>query len=651
MFEQQVLALQDKRVGCSREINSFAVLGRTTIQAYLRENLDRPLALIEVKIMTPTAFISYSWDDDTHKEWVKELAKRLRQDGVDVTLDRWATAPGDQLPAFMEQAIRENQFILIICTPRYKSRSDERKGGVGYEGDIMTAEVMAKQNHRKFIPILRKGKWNEAAPSWCSGNYHIDLSGDSYSEKNYEDLVRTLLENRETAPPIGKPMETISHADRPDSKLFDEIIQALNAEIITDNPEGAKKAAVNLDENPRASLIDKAIIQAVFLQQQGKRDEAIEKWRAVALVTEGIDNDLAARAWFSVGYLLANPEDSLSAYDRAIVLEPPLSGIYTSRGAVKGALGRYEEAIADYDKAISLQTDDALAYYNRGNAKAALGQNDEAITDYDRAIVLDRSLSEAYNNRGIAKGALGRYEDAIADFDKAISLKPIDAFAYNNRGIAKGALGRYKDAIADYDEAIQLKSDDALTYNDRGIAKGALGRYEDAIADYDEAISLKPDYAAAYINRGIAKGTLGRYEDAIADYDEAISLQPDDVKAYINRGNAKAALEQREEAIADYNRAIVLEPSLSEAYNNRGIAKTALDLYEEAIFDFDEAIRLKPDYTEAYTNRGIMKAALGRYDEAREDFEIALERAQNENNVDLVAKVKQLIRGLDADDT
>ena len=50
----------------------------------------------------PKAFISYSWDDDAHKEWVKQLATRLRADGVDVTLDRWHAAPGDQIPAFMD---------------------------------------------------------------------------------------------------------------------------------------------------------------------------------------------------------------------------------------------------------------------------------------------------------------------------------------------------------------------------------------------------------------------------------------------------------------------------------------------------------------------------------------------------------------------
>jgi hypothetical protein len=135
--------------------------------------------------MAPTAFISYSWDDDEHKAWVWALAERLRKDGVDVILDRWALVPGDQLPAFMEQAIRDNDFVVIICTPRYQARSNSRTGGVGYEGDIMTGEVLSRRDTRKFIPVLRTGTWVNAAPSWLSGKYFIDFSADPYLERNY----------------------------------------------------------------------------------------------------------------------------------------------------------------------------------------------------------------------------------------------------------------------------------------------------------------------------------------------------------------------------------------------------------------------------------------------------------------------------------
>ena len=301
-------------------------------------------------------------------------------------------------------------------------------------------------------------------------------------------------------------------------------IKTVNAEDVANNPEKTKQIAADVDENPKASLMDKAIAQAVFLQQQGKRDEAIEKWRAVAHITEGIDNDQAARAWFSIGYLLVENkkwEDSISAYDRAISLKPDLVAAYNNRGNVKGALGHRTEAIADFDEAIRLKPDLAVAYYNRGHTKEELG----------------------------------RHEDAIADFDEAIRLKPDYANAYNNRGVAKAVLGQRTEAIADYDEAIRLKPDYANAYNNRGNVKAALGQHNDAIADYDEAIRLKPDFVEAYNNRGIAKAKLEQYIDAIADYDEAIRLQPNYANAYHNRGNAKVALDRIDEARQDFEKA------------------------------------------------------------------------------------------------
>jgi len=152
----------------------------------------------------PKVFVSYSWDDDTHKEWVAQLATRLRGDGVDVSLDQWHLIPGDQLPEFMERGIRDNDYVLIICTPNYKHKSDKRSGGAGYEGDIMTAEVFSEGNHRKFIPILARDSRRDAFPSWLQGKYSIDLSSTSKFESGYEDLITTILGTRPQAPPIGE---------------------------------------------------------------------------------------------------------------------------------------------------------------------------------------------------------------------------------------------------------------------------------------------------------------------------------------------------------------------------------------------------------------------------------------------------------------
>ncbi len=182
----------------------------------------------------PTAFVSYSWDNETHKQWVADIATRLRQDGVDARLDQWHTVPGDQLPRFMEAEIRENQFVIVICTPNYKRKSDARTGGVGYEGDIMTAEVVTTGNHRKFIPVLASGEWMHAAPSWLAGKYYLDFSDADKLGKNYADLFSTIVGRRPPPPPLGAP--PANHRPPPNS------LTPLTA------PEGIRIIGVIVDE-------------------------------------------------------------------------------------------------------------------------------------------------------------------------------------------------------------------------------------------------------------------------------------------------------------------------------------------------------------------------------------------------------------------
>ena len=275
----------------------------------------------------------------------------------------------------------------------------------------------------------------------------------------------------------------------------ESLVQGITAESVRDNPDKVRRATERVQENPTASPINQAVAVAVQLQQQGNIEESIEKWRAIAIISEEIDKDRAARAWFSVGYLCQEHEEDAP-----------------------------EAAIDAYDKSIRLKPDLAEAYNNRGNAKSDLGRHEEAIADLDEAIRLKPDFTMAYDNRGNAKDSLGRHEEAIADHDEAIRLKPDYAMAYNNRGVAKRNLDRHEEAITDLDEAIRLKPDLAEAYNNRGNAKSDLGRHEEAIADLDEAIRLKPDFTMAYYNRGRANISLNRLDKARRDFETAIAL-------------------------------------------------------------------------------------------------------------------------------
>ena len=105
-----------------------------------------------------------------------------------------------------------------------------------------------------------------------------------------------------------------------------------------------------VDRNPKATLVEKAIADAYMLQRGERIEEAIEKWRSIANITEGNDNRLASRGLVSVGYLCVKEgmgEDALLALNKAINLEPDFVEAYNNRGAAKNLLGKHQDAIAD----------------------------------------------------------------------------------------------------------------------------------------------------------------------------------------------------------------------------------------------------------------------------------------------------------------
>jgi len=140
-----------------------------------------------------TVYLSYSWDSAAHKDWVSKLAFRLEANALEVVVDQWQLKLGGSLPRFMETAIGRCDFVLLICTPEYKKRADERVGGVGYEQDLMTAERLVARDYNKFVPVLREGDWYDAMPTWIAGHLGVDLRGDPFAEDSFQNLIEHLL--------------------------------------------------------------------------------------------------------------------------------------------------------------------------------------------------------------------------------------------------------------------------------------------------------------------------------------------------------------------------------------------------------------------------------------------------------------------------
>lgn len=159
-------------------------------------------------------FISYSWSSPTHESWVLNLASRLREDGVDVVLDKWDLKPGHDAYAFMESMVSDPDVkkVVMVCDRAYVEKSDKRSGGVGTESQIISPEIYRDTSQDKFAAIMTETdtEGNAYTPVFYKGRIYFDfISADSF-EDSYEQLLRWIIDRpRYVKPKLGNVPESI----------------------------------------------------------------------------------------------------------------------------------------------------------------------------------------------------------------------------------------------------------------------------------------------------------------------------------------------------------------------------------------------------------------------------------------------------------
>lgn len=197
-------------------------------------------------IIRPRVFVSYSWEDEEHIEWTKKLANHLIENGVDIHIDQYDLELGDRLPQFMKKEITRANYVLIICTPNYKEKADNRQSGVGYEGHIIAGELFQKQNERKFIPIIRKGEIEECFPTYLLSKLGIDFKDDNKFEEKLQELLATIYGRKSKPKPGNIPIFNKSgykgKEDNEDEKI--KVIGILTNEVTVPKMDGTRGSAL-----------------------------------------------------------------------------------------------------------------------------------------------------------------------------------------------------------------------------------------------------------------------------------------------------------------------------------------------------------------------------------------------------------------------
>ena len=133
----------------------------------------------------PQVFISYSHDSDEHKNWIIQLASRLRSNGVDIILDAWNTKLGSDLASFMERGLSKSQRVICVCSDNYLVKANEGKGGAGYEKQIMTSELVVDQNTNWVIPLIVNNSSTKKTPTFLGVRKYISFEDPKLYETKY----------------------------------------------------------------------------------------------------------------------------------------------------------------------------------------------------------------------------------------------------------------------------------------------------------------------------------------------------------------------------------------------------------------------------------------------------------------------------------
>ncbi len=157
-----------------------------------------------------SVFISYSWSNTNHEEWVINFAERLMANGVNVVLDKWDLKEGHDKYTFMEKMVSSKEIhkVLLILDKKYAEKAEERSGGVGTETQIISPEIYLNVSQEKFIPIVveRDEDGKEYLPTFLKSRIYIDLSSPDKFEANYEKLIRNIFQRpANVKPQLGKP--------------------------------------------------------------------------------------------------------------------------------------------------------------------------------------------------------------------------------------------------------------------------------------------------------------------------------------------------------------------------------------------------------------------------------------------------------------
>lgn len=183
--------------------NSSIILNIFAYSAEVYNKINHRLGNEKYVIRNPRVFISYAGNDRNNSLWVKNLASRLRENGVDARLDVFHLKPGQDLPQWMTNELIMADKVLLICDRFYAEKADSRRGGVGWETMIIQGDMLSHSDTGKYICIVRDKEIDKGLPIYVRSKYSLHWPNENFSEEDFKVLLYDIFDC-DTEPELGE---------------------------------------------------------------------------------------------------------------------------------------------------------------------------------------------------------------------------------------------------------------------------------------------------------------------------------------------------------------------------------------------------------------------------------------------------------------
>lgn len=201
-------------------------------------------------------------------------------------------------------------------------------------------------------------------------------------------------------------------------------------------------------------------------------------------------------------------DEAISAYKRAIGLEPENFHLWNNLGTLHLQRHQPDEALSAFKQSIDGYPNDAIAWNGLATAHDQNGNTDEAINAYKRAIELLHGT------------ALEKPDVLSPELNKHL------AFQWLHLAMLYTKKHQYRKAIDAYQKVLTFDAGNAEIWYELGTLYIKLEIYEEAIAALSKVIELNSEYGEAYLNLAFVYTKLGKHHESLSFYLKSIEKLP-----------------------------------------------------------------------------------------------------------------------------